>query len=84
MGLKWRRQQVILGYIVDFYCAELRLALELDGARHWEPSQMAWDARRDAALARHKVEVVRIRNEDATLEGLVAVLSPYVRRRQWP
>src|SRR5215467_6039938 len=34
LGLKFRRQQVIRGYIVDFYCAELRLALEIDGPIH--------------------------------------------------
>ena len=31
LGLKFRRQQVIAGFIVDFYCASRRLALELDG-----------------------------------------------------
>ncbi len=31
LGLKFRRQHVIRGFIVDFYCAELRLAVEVDG-----------------------------------------------------
>lgn len=39
LGLKFRRQQVIRGYVVDFYCAELRLALEIDGGIHHEPEQ---------------------------------------------
>jgi very-short-patch-repair endonuclease len=37
LGLKFRRQQVVRGYIVDFYCAELRRVLEGDGAVHHHP-----------------------------------------------
>ncbi len=38
-GLKFRRQHVIGAFIVDFYCADLRLVLELDGAPHDHPDQ---------------------------------------------
>jgi very-short-patch-repair endonuclease len=36
LGFKFRRQHPINGFIVDFYCAELRLVLELDGSIHEE------------------------------------------------
>jgi len=49
-GLKFRRQHVIGGFIVAFYCASQKLALELDGNVHGGPDQQASDAHRDAAL----------------------------------
>ena len=48
LGLKFRRQQVIRGLIVDFYCAEKRLAVELDGDIH--ALQQEYDQQRDAVL----------------------------------
>ena len=69
-GLRFRRQQPIAGFIVDFYCPSLRLAIELDGAVHNTAKQARWDAERDASLERRGIRVVRIRNEDATRRGL--------------
>src|SRR4051794_15559899 len=50
LGLKFRRQQVIAGFIVDFYCAAARLVLELDGKVHEDPSTRERDARRTEVL----------------------------------
>ena len=50
LGLKFRRPQVIAGFIVDFYCASRRLALELDGAPHDHPDHAEHDARHTQAL----------------------------------
>ena len=62
--MKWRRQYSICGYIVDFYCAELKLAIELDGLQHLEgPDIAAYDGLRDNALQKRGIETVRIRNE---------------------
>jgi adenine-specific DNA methylase len=76
LGLKFRRQQVIRGFIVDFYCAEYRLALELDGPIH--DHQQEQDQKRDKALAQEGVRVLRIQNEDFTEEFLAATLSKAV------
>ena len=65
LGLKLRRQQPVAGFIVDFYCASGRLALELDGAVHDDDSRRTRDAERDSALARLGIRVVRVRNEEA-------------------
>lgn len=63
-GLKWRRQYSICGYIVDFYCAELKLAIELDGSKHFENADVAeYDGTRDIALQKLGIETVRVRNE---------------------
>ena len=60
-GFHFRRQQVIAGYIVDFYCNTAKLAIEADGGVHGE--QTNYDELRDGVLARNGVHVVRISNE---------------------
>jgi very-short-patch-repair endonuclease len=57
-GLYFRRQQVMSGFIVDFYCAGARLAIELDGPIHDE--QVAADQERDRALSNIGIRTVRI------------------------
>ena len=49
-GLKFRRQVPIDHFIVDFYCHELRLIIELDGTIHNEPDQIRKDAKRNLRL----------------------------------
>jgi len=71
-GWKFRRQHVVAGYIVDFYCPELRLAIEVDGAVH--RTQVAEDHRRDEALARLGTRVLRLRNAEV-LERLDEVIA---------
>jgi very-short-patch-repair endonuclease len=74
LGLKFRRQHVLEGFIVDFYCPAQRLVLELDGAPHDHPAQAAYDRTRQAWLEQMGYRVVRIRNAElspATLEDLV-------------
>jgi ATP-dependent DNA helicase RecQ len=61
-GWKFRRQQVIAGYIVDFYCAELRLAIEVDGAVHG--ARRAEDEQRDDDLGALGLGVLRVRDAD--------------------
>ena len=57
---KWKRQVPRGPYIVDFYRAEARLAVELDGSQHRAPDAMAYDARRTAWLESQGVRVLRI------------------------
>ena len=59
-GLRWRRQQVIDGFIVDFYCHAARLVVELDGAVH--SNQVEYDAARDATLAARDLLILRFTN----------------------
>jgi len=71
-GWKFRRQHVIVGYVVDFYCAELRLVVEVDGPVH-DPLGPDDDAREED-LRRAGAQVVRFSNE-AVLYGLHDVLT---------
>ena len=58
------RQKVIGRYIVDFYCAAGRLAIELDGSQHFEDDGAAADRERDLALSGLGITVVRYSNDD--------------------
>ena len=58
------RQKVIGQYIVDFYIASAKLAVELDGSQHYEADGMQKDRERDAALARLGIRVLRYSNAD--------------------
>jgi len=84
LGLKFRRQHVLHGFIVDFYCAEVKLVLELDGAPHLDPAQASYDAARSAWLEARGCRVRRLSNRDVSREGLERLLGPFLRHRPSP
>ena len=61
-GCKFRRQHPLGPYVVDFYCPQRRLVVELDGSVHGQPSQARWDAHRDAQLRSMGYTVARFSN----------------------
>src|SRR3954471_917064 len=72
-GYKFRRQHVIGGYIVDFYCAELRLVIEIDGKQHKDPRVAELDTVRTADLNALRIHVLRISNELIRSNYLTAI-----------
>ena len=73
-GLKFRRQHVVGRFVLDFYCHECRLAVELDGGQHGEAAQKRRDAARTAFLESKGVAVLRYSNLEA-LREIAAVLD---------
>ena len=74
-GLHFRRQQVLAGFIVDFYCQAAALVVEVDGAIH--AAQADYDAARDAILIAQGLHVLRIPNADIARDfpGVVARIA---------
>lgn len=72
-GLKFRRQQPFGGYVLDFYCAERNLNVEIDGGQHDEPDQRKHDERRAAFLERNGIRTVRFWNSQI-LQNMEGVL----------
>ena len=64
MELKFRRQQVIEPYIVDFYCHEIGLVIELDGGQHGIEDAIEYDAARTKFLEALGLTAVRYGNSD--------------------
>ena len=81
-GVKFRRQYPIGGYILDFYCHEAALAIELDGDGHASSDQAAYDDERTKVLQGAGIKVLRfwnndlLRNLEAVLESIHAALTP--------
>jgi adenine-specific DNA-methyltransferase len=64
LGIKFRRQETVGPCILDFYCREARLAIEIDGDQHADREHQAYDARRTTDLNQHGIEVIRFTNLD--------------------
>lgn len=63
LGAHFRRQQIVAGFIVDFYCHAASLAIELDGGIHETSDQKEDDSRRDVVLREMGLRVIRIKND---------------------
>ena len=61
-GLKFRRQHVIEGFVVDFYCPEIRLGIEVDGSIHLK--QKDYDRLRQDVIEAEGIKVIRITNKE--------------------
>jgi very-short-patch-repair endonuclease len=68
-GLRFRRQHSVGPYVLDFYCPEVRLAVEVDGPIHDDPLRAAYDAARTAYLEDHRIRVLRVTNEQVLVHG---------------
>jgi len=80
-GIKFRRQHPIGPYILDFYCAELRLCIELDGGMHNTTVGALRDEIRTRQLTEHGITVLRLWNDyvrgqpDGAWELIVATVE---------
>jgi len=85
--LNFRRQHAVGPFILDFYSARAKLAVEVDGAHHYEDDQIEKDASRDAYLSKRGIAVYRIpagevyRNADDAANGAVLVALERVEAR---
>ncbi len=79
-GWRFRRQHPLGPWIVDFYCLEQKLAIEVDGWSH-NMGELGRDERRDADLGRRGVRVIRftatdvMKNLDGVVETIIAELG---------
>lgn len=81
-GFKFRRQFSVGPYVLDFYCPDARLCLELDGQPHFTLSGDTHDTDRDAYLLReHGIRTLRFENRDVfqNTEGVLEVIRAALR-----
>jgi very-short-patch-repair endonuclease len=75
-GYKFRRQYSVGAFVVDFYCPELKLAIEIDGPSHWMDGIPEYDAQRQLFLEGKGITVVRVTNERVyqDLDGAIGLI----------
>lgn len=78
-GLKFRRQHILHGFIVDFYSAQWKLVIELDGDPHSSQTRKEYDIARTGFLESAGYTVIRVRNKDATKRHLERLISRFLR-----
>lgn len=78
LGVHFRRQQIIEGFIVDFYCHRASLVIEVDGDIH--DLQREEDARREKALSELGLRMIRFRNDEVArdLSGVVERIKQFI------
>ncbi|WP_289028478.1 endonuclease domain-containing protein [uncultured Algoriphagus sp.] len=73
-GFKFRRQHPIDKYIVDFYCHQKKLVIEVDGSIHDQLDQKEYDSGRTSVLEEFGLKVIRFRNEEV-LDNFQSVIG---------
>ena len=69
-GLKFFRRYSVGSYILDFYCPERRLAIEVDGEQHADVYSQQYDAHRDSYLRELNIRVIRFWNPDKSGQNI--------------
>ncbi len=74
-GLSFRRQQVISGFIADFYCRSARLVIECDGQAH--AAQLEYDRERDRIISTYNLRVLRFANDQISndIQSVLAAIG---------
>ena len=62
--VRFTRQKVMGNYIVDFYCPQAKLVIELDGSQHYEPDNILKDSERTKFLEQFGLKMMRIPNSE--------------------
>ena len=81
--VKFYKQRIIESFIVDFYCADARLVIELDGSQHYTEQGKEYDEQRTAILEQYGVQVLRFTNLDVDrhLDAVCAQIDSTIERR---
>ena len=83
-GLKFRRQHSVGAYILDFYCPEIKLDLELDGEVHDAPMAYEHDMIRTQYLNQHGISVLRYHNDVVfrNVQGIIDSILHFAERNE--
>lgn len=81
--VQFKRQYSVGTYVVDFYCYQARLVVELDGSQHYDPAAQNYDNRRTEFLNQQGLYVCRISNLDVMRDftGVCEMIDALVRSR---
>ena len=83
--VRFTRQKVLGRYIADFYSAEVKLVIELDGSQHYETDEMQKDLERTAFLESYGLRVIRIPNNElnSNFRGVCEYINAVIEQSQF-
>jgi len=84
LGYDFHRQKSIDQYIVDFFCNELMLAIEVDGESHYSDEQIKKDKIRQTSLEQTGIKFLRFTNEDVkrNVEGVLVKIEEWIKNNE--
>lgn len=82
-GFKFRRQYGVGGFVIDFYCPKLKLAIEVDGESHSLEGAAMADKERQAIIETYGIEFLRFRNDEiyGDLDGVLMRIGEWVEKQ---
>ncbi|MCQ0112049.1 endonuclease domain-containing protein [Zhouia sp. CL16] len=83
MGYKFRRQHPIQNYIVDFYCHELKMVIEVDGDYHNSKEQKCLDKEREEEIVFQGLRIIRFTNQQviSNIANVLDWLKDYIENK---
>ena len=84
LGTMVHSQKLMFGYIMDFWCPDAKLDIEVDGKQHFSENGRKWDATRDAVMAKNGIKTLRFsaKTIETNLPGVVALISGEIAKRK--
>ena len=84
LGTMIHSQKLMFGYIMDFWCPDAKLDIEVDGSQHLKSASIAWDAKRDAVMFKAGIKTMRFsaKSIENNLPGVVALISAEIAKRK--
>ena len=86
MGYKFRRQYSVGAFVIDFYCPEVKLAIELDGESHESKRAREYDQERQRYLEQFDIHFLRFRDEQVfdRIESVLSFIAQTLQARKTP
>lgn len=90
LGIRFLKQHIICGYIVDAYLPDNKIAIECDGGYHLKTSQKIYDSERDDILKKNGIQVIRfgnsriLNNPEGAINSIKGKFGITVKRRKKP
>jgi very-short-patch-repair endonuclease len=86
LGCRFRRQYSVGSYVIDFYCPELKLAIEVDGTSHFKDESEYYDSNRQESIEQLGIRFLRFNNMEVykKLNGVLEVIIDTVRTIRKP
>lgn len=80
LGRKFRRQYSVESFVLDFYCPQARLAIEIDGESHYRGNADEYDRSRQECIERFGIKFLRFTNTDVyeNLEGVIGRILEHI------